>query len=81
MVVGHGLYCTGNMADIQRGGFIMWDYPCMITGEYFEGEQVAEGAEFVMEHGFLDFITHRKDLKKNVNLYLDLVLNRPLSQA
>lgn len=28
----------------------MWDYPCMITGEYFEGEQIAEGAEFVMWH-------------------------------
>lgn len=35
-------------------------------------------AEFVLEHGFLDFITHRKDLKKNVNLYLDLILNRPV---
>ena len=23
MVMGHGLYCTGNMADIQRGGFIV----------------------------------------------------------
>lgn len=36
-------------------------------------------AEFLQEHGFLDFITHRKDLKKNINLYLDLVLNRSLS--
>lgn len=35
-------------------------------------------AEFVKEHGFLDFITHRKDLKKNINLYLDLILNRPV---
>ena len=47
------------------------------------GQELPEGfqtAEFLQEHGFLDFITHRKDLKKNINLYLDLVLNRPLSE-
>lgn len=37
-------------------------------------------AEFVMEHGFLDFICHRKDLKRQINLYLDLILNRPLRE-
>lgn len=45
------------------------------------GKELPEGfqtAEFVMEHGFLDFITKRKDLKKNINLYLDLILNRPI---
>lgn len=45
------------------------------------GKELPEGfqtAEFLLEHGFLDFITHRKDLKKNINLYLDLVLNRPV---
>lgn len=25
-------------------------YPCMLSGEYFEGDQIAESAEFVMEH-------------------------------
>ena len=47
------------------------------------GQELPEGfqtAEFLQEHGFLDFITHRKDLKKNINIYLDLVLNRPLSE-
>jgi acetyl-CoA carboxylase carboxyl transferase subunit beta len=47
------------------------------------GKELPEGfqtAEFVLEHGFLDFITHRKDLKRNINLYLDLVLNRPLRE-
>ncbi len=39
-----------------------------------------QSAEFVLEHGFLDFITHRKDLKQKVNLYLDLVLNRKLRE-
>lgn len=47
------------------------------------GKELPEGfqtAEFVQEHGFLDFISHRKDLKRKVNLYLDLVLNRPLRE-
>ncbi len=47
------------------------------------GKELPEGfqtAEFVKEHGFLDFITPRQDLKQKINLYLDLILNRPLSQ-
>jgi len=39
-----------------------------------------QSAEFVLDHGFLDFISHRKDLKRKVNLYLDLVLNRALRE-
>lgn len=45
------------------------------------GKELPEGfqtSEFLLEKGFLDFITHRKDLKKKINLYLDLVLNRPM---
>ena len=45
------------------------------------GKELPEGfqsAEFVKEHGFLDFISHRKDLKKKINLYIDLILNIPL---
>lgn len=48
------------------------------------GKELPDGfqtAEFVMEHGFLDFITKRKDLKKNINLYLDLILNRPIRKV
>ncbi len=47
------------------------------------GKELPEGfqtSEFLLEHGFLDFITHRRDLKRKVNLYLDLVLNRPLRE-
>ena len=47
------------------------------------GKELPEGfqtSEFLLEHGFLDFITHRKDLKKRVNLYLDLVTNQPLRE-
>jgi acetyl-CoA carboxylase carboxyl transferase subunit beta len=45
------------------------------------GKELPDGfqtAEFVLEHGFLDFITERKNLKNKINLYLDLILNNPL---
>ena len=45
------------------------------------GKELPEGfqtAEFVLEHGFLDFITHRKELKKKINLYIDLIENNPV---
>ncbi|MBP1839090.1 acetyl-CoA carboxylase, carboxyltransferase subunit beta [Formosa algae] len=45
------------------------------------GKELPEGfqtAEFLLEHGFLDFITHRKDLKNRVNLYIDLITNQPI---
>lgn len=35
-------------------------------------------AEFVKEHGFLDFIVKRSELKNKVNQYIDLILNQPL---
>ncbi|MGB5645481.1 acetyl-CoA carboxylase, carboxyltransferase subunit beta [Muriicola sp.] len=35
-------------------------------------------AEFVKEHGFLDFIVHRSELKKKINLYIDLIQNNPV---
>ncbi|MCF4102365.1 acetyl-CoA carboxylase, carboxyltransferase subunit beta [Gillisia sp. M10.2A] len=35
-------------------------------------------AEFLKEHGFLDFITPRSELKDKINLYLDLILNQPV---
>jgi len=45
------------------------------------GKELPEGfqtAEFVLEHGFLDFIVHRRDLKKKINLYIDLIQNNPI---
>jgi len=35
-------------------------------------------SEFLLEHGFLDFISHRSQLKKNINRYIDLIQNNPL---
>lgn len=45
------------------------------------GQELPENfqtAEFLLEHGFLDFITERKDLKDKINLYIDLITNQPL---
>ena len=35
-------------------------------------------SEFVLEHGFLDGIYERKDLKQQINLYIDLIQNQPI---
>ena len=45
------------------------------------GKDLPEGfqtAEFLLEHGFLDFITARKELKDKINLYIDLIQNNPI---
>lgn len=45
------------------------------------GKDLPDGfqtSEFLLEHGFLDFIVHRKDLKNKINLYIDLILNQDL---
>lgn len=45
------------------------------------GKDLPEGfqtAEFLLEHGFLDFITPRKELKDKVNLYIDLIQNNDI---
>ena len=45
------------------------------------GKELPEGfqrSEFVLEHGFLDAIYERKNLKKQVNLYIDLIQNIPV---
>ncbi|MBC7494975.1 MAG: acetyl-CoA carboxylase carboxyltransferase subunit beta [Flavobacterium sp.] len=43
------------------------------------GKDLPEGfqtSEFLLEHGFLDFIMPRKELKDKINLYIDLILNQ-----
>lgn len=45
------------------------------------GQDLPEGfqtSEFLLEKGFLDFISHRNKLKNKINLYIDLILNQPL---
>jgi acetyl-CoA carboxylase carboxyl transferase subunit beta len=45
------------------------------------GQDLPDGfqtSEFLLEHGFLDFISHRKELKDKINQYIDLITNQPL---
>ena len=45
------------------------------------GKDLPEGfqtAEFVLDHGFLDFITPRKELKDKINLFIDLIENNEI---
>lgn len=45
------------------------------------GKELPEGfqrSEFLLEHGFLDAIYERKELKKQINLYIDLILNQKI---
>ena len=47
------------------------------------GKDLPEGfqtAEFVLDHGFLDFISHRRDIKKKINLFIDLISNKPVRE-
>ncbi len=47
------------------------------------GKDLPQGfqrSEFLLEHGFLDFIVKRKNLKDKVNLYIDLVLNQKIRE-
>jgi len=48
------------------------------------GKDLPDGfqtSEFLKEHGFLDFIVHRKDLKTKINLYIDLIQNSPVRSS
>lgn len=45
------------------------------------GKDLPEGfqtSEFLLEHGFLDFITPRKELKDKINLFIDLIENNEI---
>ena len=47
------------------------------------GKDLPEGfqtSEFVLEHGFLDFIVERKNMKNKIGDYLRMVGNQPLPQ-
>ncbi len=45
------------------------------------GKDLPEGfqrSEFLLEHGFLDKIVERKQLKEQINLFIDLIENNPI---
>ncbi|PHR69699.1 MAG: acetyl-CoA carboxylase, carboxyltransferase subunit beta [Lutibacter sp.] len=69
----------GDINISEPGALIAFAGPRVIKDT--TGKELPEGfqkAEFVLEHGFLDKIVERKDLKKQINLYLDLILNQPV---
>ena len=71
----------GDINISERGALIGFAGPRVVKDT--TGKDLPDGfqsAEFVLEHGFLDFIAHRKDMKRKINLYLDLVQNKPLRE-
>ena len=69
----------GDINISEPGALIGFAGPRVVR--YTTGKELPDGfqtAEFVLEHGFLDFITERKNLKNKINLYLDLILNNPI---
>lgn len=67
----------GDINIAEPGALIAFAGPRVVKDT--TGQDLPEGfqtAEFVEEHGFLDFIVHRKDLKQKINLYIDLITNQ-----
>jgi len=70
----------GDINIAEPGALIAFAGPRVVRDT--TGKELPEGfqtSEFLLEHGFLDFIVHRSELKKKVNDYLDLILNRKMS--
>ena len=66
----------GDINISEPGALIAFAGPRIVKDT--TGKELPDGfqkAEFVLEHGFLDFITQRAKLKDKINLYLDLLQN------
>lgn len=66
----------GDINISEPGALIAFAGPRIVKDT--TGKELPDGfqkAEFVLEHGFLDFITPRKELKDKLNLYIDLLQN------
>ena len=69
----------GDINIAEPGALVAFAGPRVVKDT--TGKELPDGfqkAEFVLEHGFLDKIVERKNLKKQLNLYLDLILNQPV---
>lgn len=69
----------GDINIAEPGALIAFAGPRVVKDT--TGKELPEGfqtSEFQLEKGFLDFISHRKELKNKINLYIDLILNRPI---
>ena len=69
----------GDINIAEPGALIAFAGPRVVRDT--TGKDLPEGfqtSEFLLEHGFLDFISHRKELKDRINLYIDLILNQDI---
>ena len=69
----------GDINISEPGALIAFAGPRVVKDT--TGKDLPEGfqtSEFLLEKGFLDFISHRRNLKKNINLYIDLIQNKTL---
>lgn len=69
----------GDINIAEPGALIAFAGPRVVRDT--TGKDLPEGfqkSEFLLEKGFLDFISHRKNLKDQINLYIDLILNQPV---
>ena len=69
----------GDINIAEPGALIAFAGPRVVKDT--TGKDLPEGfqtSEFVLGKDFLDFITHRKNLKDRINLYVDLILNHPI---
>ena len=69
----------GDINISEPGALIAFAGPRVVKDT--TGKDLPDGfqtSEFLLEKGFLDFISHRKNLKKSINLYIDLIQNKTL---
>ena len=69
----------GDINISEPGALIAFAGPRVVKDK--TGQDLPEGfqtSEFLLEKGFLDFISNRKNLKKNINHYIDLIQNNTL---
>ena len=69
----------GDINIAEPGALVAFAGPRVVRDT--TGKDLPEGfqtSEFLLNHGFLDFISHRKELKDKINLYVDLILNQEI---
>ena len=69
----------GDINIAEPGALVAFAGPRVVRDT--TGKDLPEGfqtSEFLLNHGFLDFISHRKELKDKINLYVDLILNQDI---
>lgn len=69
----------GDINISEPGALIAFAGPRVVKDT--TGQDLPKGfqtSEFLLEKGFLDFISDRKNLKKNINHYIDLIQNNTL---